>query len=120
MKPLKSAAALAALATLATLALAAAPAQAETLRCNGMIVSEGDSKLSVVYKCGEPLLKDSFCAPVVDLRSGQPVPDAVAGWVVPCQTVEEWLYDRGPGNMLAKVRLRGGVVLSIRYSRSPD
>jgi hypothetical protein len=117
MKPLKTAAVLAALVTLA---LAAAPARAETLRCNGMIVGEGDSRVSVVYKCGEPLLKDSFCAPVVDLRSGRPVPDAVAGWVVPCQTVEEWLYDRGPGNMFAKVRLRGGVVLSIRYSRSPE
>lgn len=114
MKPLTSA------AMFAACMIVAAPSGAETLRCNGMIVSEGDSKISVVYKCGEPLLKDSFCAPVVDLRTGQPVPDAVAGWVVPCQTVEEWLYDRGPGNMLAKVRLRGGVVLSIRYSRSPD
>lgn len=114
MNPSTAAAAFAALVTVA------APVAAETLRCNGMIVSEGDSKVSVVYKCGEPLLKDSFCAPVVDLRTGRPVPDAVAGWVVPCQTVEEWLYDRGPGNMLAKVRLRGGVVLSIRYSRSPD
>lgn len=113
-KPLQSAAAL------AVLAFAAAPAAAESLRCNGMIASEGDSKLSVLYKCGEPLLKDSFCAPVVDLRSGQPVPDSIAGWIVPCQTVEEWLYDRGPGNMLAKVRFRGGVVLSIRYSRSPE
>lgn len=107
-------------AAFAAFVTVAAPAAAETLRCNGMIVSEGDSKVSVVYKCGEPLLKDSFCAPVVDLRTGQPVPDAVAGWVVPCQTVEEWLYDRGPGNMLAKVRMRNGVVLSIRYSRSPD
>lgn len=114
MNPLTPAAALAAAL------LAAPPAAAETLRCNGMIVSEGDSKVSVVYKCGEPLLKDAFCAPVVDLRTGQPVPDAVAGWVVPCQTVEEWLYDRGPGNMLARVRFRGGAVLSIRYSRSPD
>jgi hypothetical protein len=97
-----------------------AGARAETLRCNGMIVAEGDSRLSVVYKCGEPVMKDSFCAPVVDLRNGWPVPEAVAGWIVPCQTVEEWLYDRGPGNLLAKVRLRGGSVLSIRYARAPD
>jgi hypothetical protein len=48
------------------------------------------------------------------------VPDGVAGWVVPCQLVEEWLYDRGPGNLMARVRFRGGVVLSIRYARAPD
>lgn len=108
-------------AALLTLAAVAWPAaQAETLRCNGQIASEGDSKLSVAYKCGEPLLKDSFCAPVVDLRTGQPVPPALAGWAVPCLPVEEWLYDRGPGHLMATVRFGSGVVLSIRYSRAPD
>ena len=29
--------------------------------------------------------------------------------------IEEWLYDRGPGNLMATVRFRGGVVQSIRY-----
>lgn len=113
MKPLSAA------VLLATLA-AAVSTRAETLRCNGQIAAEGDSRLSVAYKCGEPLLKDSFCAPVIDLRTGSPVPDGVAGWVVPCQLVEEWLYDRGPGNLMARVRFRGGVVLSIRYARAPD
>jgi hypothetical protein len=32
--------------------------------------------------------------------------------------VEEWLYDRGPGNLLAVVRIRSGVVQSIHYGRS--
>lgn len=47
---------------LALLVLAAG-AGAETLRCNGAIASEGDSKLSVLYKCGQPLMTDTFCAP---------------------------------------------------------
>lgn len=101
--------------------LPAAPAAAETLRCNGRIAAEGDSRLSVVYKCGEPVMKDSFCAPVIDLRGGSLVPPAAYGWGgVPCQMVEEWLYDRGPGNLLARVRILGGSVLSIRYSRAPE
>jgi hypothetical protein len=33
--------------------------------------------------------------------------------------IEEWLYDRGPGNLLATVRFRYGVVQSITYGRSP-
>ena len=38
---------------------------------------------------------------------------------VPCQLTEDWLYDRGPGNLMATVRLRGGSVLSIVYGREP-
>jgi len=35
----------------------------------------GDSRLSVLYKCGEPLLKDSYCAPIYSYGSLQPVPE---------------------------------------------
>ena len=95
-------------------------ADAETLRCNGHSSGEGDSKLSVLYKCGEPLLKDAFCAPLYSAQSPYPLPEPFAGVVLPCQLVEEWLYDRGPGNLMATVRFRAGQVLSIRYSRSPQ
>ncbi len=91
------------------------PAQAETLRCNGHIIEIGDSTLAVRYHCGEPLLKDSYCAPVYYFPSLQPVPAPLAGLVLPCQKVDDWLYDRGPGNLVATVRFRAGVVLSIRY-----
>lgn len=38
----------------------------------------------------------------------------------PCQKVEEWLYERGPGEMLVTVFLRSGVVVqSIAYARQP-
>jgi hypothetical protein len=95
------------------------PAGAESLRCNGQIAAEGDSRLSVLYKCGEPLLKDSYCASIYSYGSLQPVPEPFASAFFPCQQVEEWLYDRGPGNLLATVRFRSGVVQSITYGRSP-
>jgi Protein of unknown function (DUF2845) len=94
-------------------------AHAESLRCNGHSAAEGDSRISVLFKCGEPLLKDSYCAPVFYAPTWQPVPDAVAGALVPCHPVEEWLYDRGPGNLMATVRFRSGTVRSISYGRSP-
>lgn len=99
--------------------LAALPSHAETLRCNGNLAVEGDSRLSVLYKCGEPLLKDSYCAPVYYYhhQSLYPVPEPYASSVVPCQPIEEWLYERGPGNLAATVRFRGGVVQSIRYGQ---
>ena len=104
----------------AALLLHATPAQAESLRCNGSSAAEGDSRISVLNKCGQPLLKDTFCAPVYHSQTLQPVPDPFAAVVVPCQPIEEWLYDRGPGNMAAIVRFRGGVVQSIRYGRPPN
>jgi hypothetical protein len=95
-------------------------AQAESLRCNGASATEGDSKLSVFYKCGQPVLADVFCAPVYYGGSAYPLPPPIAGAYVPCQPVEEWLYDRGDGNLMAIVSFRDGRVQSIRYGRLPN
>ena len=97
----------------------APPTQAETLRCTGGSAAEGDSRVSVLYKCGQPALKDSFCAPLYYGPDLQLVPQPWAGTVLPCQSIEEWLYERGPGNMVATLRFRAGVLQSIRYGRSP-
>jgi hypothetical protein len=105
-------------AALATLLLCAGSvAQAESLRCNGATASEGDSKLSVLYKCGQPVLAEAYCAPVFYAGTWNRVPAPIAGALVPCQPVEEWLYERGPGSLTATVRFRDGKVQSIRYGR---
>ena len=104
---------------IALLALPALPANAEALRCNGHFALEGDSRLSVLYKCGQPLLADTYCAPAYYSGTPHQVPEPWASLYVPCQRTEEWLYDRGPGNFMATVRFRAGVVQSITYNRSP-
>ena len=98
----------------------AAPVRAESLRCSGGSSEVGDSRLSVLFKCGEPLLRDAYCAPVFYQGSLNPVPEPFASLAVRCLPIDEWIYDRGPGNLMATVRFRGGQVLSIRYSRSPQ
>jgi len=90
---------------------------AESLRCQNGIAAEGDSRLAVVYKCGQPVLRDNYCAPVYYNGSLNPVPESIAGVYVPCVYTEEWLYERGPGEFLSVVRLRGGKVQSITYGR---
>jgi len=100
-------------------ALACASARAESLRCSGGIADEGDSRIAVVYKCGQPLLVDSFCAPVYYGSALQPIGEPWASMYVPCQMTDEWLYDRGPGNLVATVRFRAGKVASIHYGRTP-
>lgn len=104
----------------ALLALSSSATRAESLRCNGNITSEGDSRLSVLYKCGQPVLVDTFCAPVFQGPNILPVPQPFASVVVPCQQIEQWLYDRGPGNLMATVRFKSGVVQSISYGRTPQ
>jgi hypothetical protein len=105
--------------TALTVAFLCLPASAESLRCSGGSVAEGDSRVSVAFKCGQPLVKDSFCAPVYYGQTLQPVPEPFASAYVPCQLTDEWLYDRGPGNLMATVRFRSGAVQSIAYGRSP-
>ena len=92
---------------------------AESLRCAGGIASEGDSRLSLIYKCGAPRLADAFCAPVFYGSTLNPVPEPFASDFVPCQRVEQWLYERGPGDLMATVRIRAGVVQSITYGHGP-
>jgi Protein of unknown function (DUF2845) len=101
------------------LALPCGSVLAESLRCPGGIVAENDSRLSLVYKCGQPHYADSFCAPLYHGAWPTPVPEPFAGAILPCQLTEQWLYERGPGNLLATVTLRAGKVLSISYGRSP-
>ena len=95
-------------------------ALAESLRCSNGIASEGDSRIAVVYKCGQPALRDSYCAPVYYSGSFYTVPDPIASAYVPCLQTEEWLYERGPGEFVAVIRLRGGKVQSITYGRQPQ
>ena len=101
-------------------AILCAPVHAESLRCNGASADVGDSRLAVLYKCGAPLLRDTYCAPVFYSGTLQPVPDPYASWAAPCLVVDEWVYDRGPGNLIATVRFRSGVVQSIEYGRAPQ
>jgi hypothetical protein len=111
---------LSSLLLLLVLGMRSTGAHAETLRCTASSANEGDTRLSVLYKCGQPLLQDKYCAPVYYRGTLQPVPDQIAWSVVPCLPVEEWVYDRGPGNLVATVRFRSGIVHSIVYGRSPQ
>lgn len=95
-------------------------ARAETLRCNGRAAEVGDSRLTVLANCGEPRLKDSFCAPIYVASALQPVPAPIAGIVAPCLQVDEWQYDRGPGHLTATVRFQSGRVQSISYGQPPS
>ena len=93
------------LACLAALLAAPAPARADSLRCDGGIVSLGDWKLDLLGKCGQPTSREQLhAAPrVFGLQDGPPV----------LVTQETWTYDFGPGAFVQRVTLELGVVKAI-------
>jgi hypothetical protein len=83
-----------------SLALASSRAAADSVRCDGGIVSVGDSKLDLLGKCGLPTLREvePFIAP----------PEGEI--LLP---IERWTYNFGPGQFIQIVSLRGGKVIAI-------
>lgn len=94
-------------------------AHAESLRCNGSTASIGDSKLAVLQACGEPATTDAYCEDVYVSGSPYKLHHPLPGAYIACKQIEEWLYDRGPGNLIATVRFKSGKIQSIRYGQTP-
>ena len=100
------------------LSLQAGWASAQSLRCGGGFSGPGDSKASVVQKCGDPMAVESVC-----VQQPQPQSMVVTGadgvlrqiWVPQqCMPMEDWTFYRGPGNFLTIVRFKNGTIDSIR------
>jgi hypothetical protein len=97
--------------------LLCAPAWADTrsFRCNNDLVNLGESKASVQLKCGQPVLKDSFCKSA-DVR---PASKVGGGSVVinnnACESVDEWTYNPGYGQFMTTLRFESGRLVTIRY-----
>jgi uncharacterized protein DUF2845 len=99
-------------AALALLPGAAASAASDSsLRCDGGIVSVGDSKLDLVGKCGWPALQEDLAGErttTVFERRGQ-----VAFNRSVTAKAERWTYDFGPNRFIQIVVLESGKILRI-------
>lgn len=101
-------------------------ASAQSLRCKGDLAQIGNSKSTILQKCGEPVMKDSFCKPVQETVAGAPLVVPVAPGtsgngvttnitVNTCQQVEEWTYNPGYGQFMTMLQFEGGSLKTIRY-----
>ena len=94
------------------------PAKAsQSLRCNGSLVGKGDSPVTLLQKCGDPIHRQGVCVSMLQLgwvmtpyRPGSPA----AVLANQCVPMEEWTYDRGPGTFLGVVRIYNGAIESVR------
>jgi hypothetical protein len=83
------------------------PATADSMSCDGGIVSDGDPAVDLITKCGQPEWKDSHSEEVVD-RIDRDVRRKTY------INVEEWTYNFGPDRFLRIVTIRNGVITGIR------
>jgi hypothetical protein len=101
----------------------ASPAEASesSLRCEGGLVSPGDSKLDVLGKCGEPALRDSRTEERASAALDEHA-QAVSGIRISA-VVDDWTYNFGPQRFMYVVSLEGGKVVAIEragYGYDPE
>ncbi len=102
------------IAVAALLTLTAAGASAQSFRCKNDLANVGDSRASVLLKCGEPVVKDAFCKPV-PVQQHQGTASGTTVNVIPCQNVDEWTYSPGYGQFMTTLAFENGRLVSIRY-----
>jgi hypothetical protein len=92
------------------------PASADSISCDGGIVSDGNSVVDLLMKCGQPAWKDSHQEEFTDrLTPGLKQRTYV--------TVEQWTYNFGPQQLLRTVTIKNGVVTDVKtgqYGPSKD
>jgi hypothetical protein len=86
-------------------------ARAEGLECRGRLVSEGDSKVDLLGKCGEPTRRDQReeerATLLFDPTSQTSVEKRVR------VVVEQWTYDQGSNRFVRFVTLENGKVRRV-------
>ena len=95
----------------ALLPLSAQATETTHFRCKQELVGVGDSRATVLQRCGEPALRDSFCARPALGASRPPGGRGPAR----CEDVDEWTYNPGWGQFWTTLRFEEGRVVSIRY-----
>ena len=93
----------------AAVALAAAPTDAQTLRCNGAIIDTGMIAAEVLAKCGEPVSGETRTEPVYARRVNG------GTHLVGTTTIELWVYQRGPGQFQAQLTFEENRLAKIEY-----
>ncbi len=92
-------------------ALLPAGAAADSLSCDGGIVSVGDSKLDLVAKCGWPTLQEDLAGErtgaVLERRGSVSLQRTVVA------RIERWTYDFGPSRFIQIAVLEGGKVVRV-------
>ena len=78
-------------------------AHAQSMRCGSNLVVEGDKTVTLLTKCGQPLLVETIT------RTAQ----TEQGELTQVKAGEQWTYDLGKGKFIQIVTIENGVVTEI-------
>lgn len=96
---------------LAALALLPGIALADSMRCGSRIVKDGDTIDKVLDVCGEPAkMERTWIQRAPQYELGGTYYSFPGTEDVP---VDQWTYDFGPNKLMRRVRIVGGIVVSI-------
>jgi len=98
------------LIVLLTVSLFPFQASADSLSCEGGIVSNGDGVVDLLMKCGQPDWKESHQEEFTDRFA----PGLKQRTYI---TVEQWTYNFGPQQLMRTVTLKNSVITDIRTGR---
>lgn len=90
------------------------------LRCQGRIVSLGDTRYQVMAKCGPPSFVEERYEERIRLSEDRPhVYDPgerryLRPWVLQQVLIEEWTYNFGPHSLMYYLRFENGFLNDIR------
>jgi hypothetical protein len=82
-------------------------AEAQTFRCDGKVVSRGDTKADVIMKCGEPALKDSREEKIIEKVDADTKRKVTV-------IIDEWTYNLGPDMFMRVLKFTDGKLVDIR------
>lgn len=95
-------------------------AHASSLRCGSKLANVGDTKAEIIDKCGEPIMTDTFCAPVVAANQVQGIQNGdnniqnnIA--IAACENVDIWTYKPGSGKFVTNLYFSRGQLQAIHY-----
>ena len=84
---------------------------AQSLRCDGKIISQGAIRAEVAALCGEPAQVDQksvYYRPTASRADrGNPIASAIE------VQVEVWIYNFGPNRLMQRIRFEDGLVVRI-------
>jgi hypothetical protein len=94
---------------IAALFALAAAAPAHAFRCGPRIITTGDHADKILRYCGEPASVQVRVLQLPYVRDWRPYRGIIEEVVV-----EEWIFNRGPQQLMRSVRLENGFVTEIK------
>jgi hypothetical protein len=87
--------------------------QVESMRCGSKLVMIGDTKLDVISKCGQPVVRDKVARSSSVKKSGKKSGELGKKVQERSRVDEQWVYDLGPHDFSYTLSFEGVELKSI-------